>query len=136
MMPGAISFGRDERWRATDWLFCWVVGFLAKNVEQQRLAADIDHAGVDGSCLLAFEMFGPEADREMRALLRDRLVPVAEGRFPPEMHGRAMAMRSLRELAVLAARSPVDGRSFGEPGRTAGVPKATYRVRQTTSAAL
>ncbi|MEV6847177.1 hypothetical protein [Actinoplanes sp. NPDC051411] len=107
-MPGVISLGGDERWQATGWLFCWVVGFLAMNVEQQRLAADIDHVRADDSGRLDLGMFGSEADGEMRALLRDRLVPVAEERFPPTMCGRATALELLRDLARLASKSPVD----------------------------
>jgi hypothetical protein len=110
-MPGVISLGGNERWRATGWLFCWVVGFLAMNVEQQQLAADIDQVRADDSGLLELGVFGPEADREMRALLRNRLVPVAEERFPPTMRGRATALDLLRDLAALASKSPVDGRT-------------------------
>jgi hypothetical protein len=110
-MPGVISLGGNERWPAAGWLFCWVVGFLAMNVEQQQLAADIDRVRADDPGLLELGVFGPEADREMRALLRNRLVPVAEERFPPTMFGRAAALESLRDLAGRASKSPVDGRA-------------------------
>jgi hypothetical protein len=102
MMPGTISLGTDDRWLASGWLFYWVVGFLAMNVEQQQLAADIDHVRVGDPGLLELEGFGPEADREMRDLLRHRLVAAAEQRFPPTMRGRATAMASLHELAERA----------------------------------
>jgi hypothetical protein len=136
MMPGVISLGSDGRWLATGWLFCWVVGFLAMNVERQQLAADIDHARADDAGLLELETFGPEAGREIRALLRDRLVPVAEERFPVTMCGRTAAMRLLRELAVLAAESPVERRSSGESDRTAEVTKAAYLRSRTASVGM
>jgi len=133
-MPGVISLGGDERWPATGWLFCWVVGFLAMNVEQQQLAADIDHVRADDSGLLELAMFGPEADREMRGLLRTRLVSVAEERFPPAMRGRATALAMLRELARLAAGSSVDGRSAADSGRTVRVTTRAKRPRRTVPA--
>jgi hypothetical protein len=135
-MPGVISLGGGERWPATGWLFCWVVGFLAMNVEQQQLAADIDHVRVDDSGLLELARFGPDADREMRGLLRHRLVPVAEERFPPTMLGRAQALELLRELARLAAQSHVDGRSAGQSGRTSRVKIGTIRPSRATSASF
>jgi len=129
-----ISLGGTERWPATRWLFCWVVGFLAMNVEQPRLAADIDHVRADDSGLLELGVFGPEADREMRGLLRNRLVPVAEQCFPPALRGRATALRMLRELAELAAESPVDGRSAADSGRTVRVTNRANRSRRTVPA--
>jgi len=133
-MPGVISLGGNERWLATGWLFCWVVGFLAMNVEQQQLAADIDHVRADDSGLLELGVFGPEADREMRALLRHRLVPAAEQRFPTTMRGRATALKLLRELARLAAKSHVDGRSADGKARTA--PVISRAKRPTWTAAV
>jgi hypothetical protein len=97
-----ISLGEDDRWPASGWLFSWVVGFLAVNVKQQQLAADIDHVRVGEPGLLELAVFGPEADREMRELLRTSLVAAAEERFPPTMRGREGAMESLEELAKLA----------------------------------
>jgi hypothetical protein len=135
-MPGVISLGGKARWPATGWLYCWVVGFLAKNVVRQQLAADIDHVRAKDSGLLEFEVFGPEADREMRALLRDRLVPVAEKCFPPTMRGRAPALELLRELAELATESHVDERSAVESGRTGQMTKAAYLPSRAGSAAF
>jgi hypothetical protein len=135
-MPGVISLGDDGQWLATGWLFCWVVGFLAMNVERQQLAADIDHVRVGDSGRLELGVFGPEADREMRGLLRNRLVPEAERCFPPAMRGRATALRLLRELAALAAGSPVDGRSVGDSVRTVRVTKASYRANRAASASI
>lgn len=124
-MPGVISLGGNERWPATGWLFCWVVGFLAMNVEQQQLAADIDQVRADDSGLLELGVFGPEADREMRALLRNRLVAVAEERFPPTMRARAPALALLRELARMASESYVDGRAPGITSRANHPSRAT-----------
>jgi hypothetical protein len=101
-MAGMISLGANERWLVSGWLFYWVVGFLAVNVEQQKLAADIDHVRAGESGLLELGVFGPEADHEMRELLRNRLVAAAEERFPPAMQGRATALELLHELADLA----------------------------------
>jgi hypothetical protein len=135
-MPGVISLGGNEQWLATGWLYCWVVGFLAMNVEQQQLAADIDQVRAGDSGLLELGVFGPEADEEMRALLRDRLVSVAEKCFPSTMRGRAPAMGLLRELAELASTSHVDGRSAGETVRTVLVAKPAYRPSRAGSAAF
>jgi hypothetical protein len=135
MVPGVISLG-DQRWLATGWLFCWVVGFLAMNVEQQRLAADIDHVRADDSRLLELGKFGPEAVREMRELLRDRLVAVAEERFPPTMRGRSTALALLRELAGLASESPVDGRSVAGSARTFRAESRAIHPGRTVSASF
>ena len=101
-MSGTISLGGNDRWLGSGWLFSWVVGFLAMNVEQQQLAADIDHVRAGQSGLLDLGVFGAEADREMRELLRHRLVAAAEERFPPGMLHRATAMELIHELAELA----------------------------------
>jgi hypothetical protein len=101
-MAGMISLGGNDRWPASGWLFYWVVGFLAVNVEQQQLAADIDHVRTDESGLLELEVFGPAADQEMRELLRHRLVATAEERFPPAMTGRDTVLELRHELADLA----------------------------------
>jgi hypothetical protein len=135
-MPGVISLGGDERWPATGWLFRWVVGFLAMNVEQQQLAAGIDRVRAGDPGRLELTTFGPEADREMRGLLRDHLVPAAEKCFPPAMCGRAPALESLRDLAAMAARSPVDGRPAAESIRTARVIKPAYHPSRAVSAGL
>jgi hypothetical protein len=72
----------------------------------------------------------------MRALLRDRLVPVAEKCFPPTMRGRAPALELLRELAELATESHVDERSAVESGRTGQMTKAAYLPSRAGSAAF
>jgi hypothetical protein len=101
-MAGMISLGGNDRWLVSGWLFYWVVGFLAMNVEQQQLAADIDHVRAGESGLLELGVFGPAADQEMRELIRNRLVAAAEERFPPAMEGRETALELLHELAELA----------------------------------
>ncbi len=101
-MAWMISLGGNERWLVSGWLFYWVVGFLAVNVEQQELAAGIDQVRARESGLLELGRFGPAADQEMRKLLRNRLVAAAEDRFPPAMQGRETALGLLHELADLA----------------------------------
>jgi hypothetical protein len=101
-MAGMISLGGNDRWLVSGWLFYWVVGFLAVNVEQQQLATDIDHVRAAESGLLELEVFGPAADQEMRGLIRNGLVAAAEQRFPLAMEGREAALGLLQELAQLA----------------------------------
>jgi hypothetical protein len=128
-MSGTISFGND-RWPMSGWLFSWVVGFLAVNVEQWRLAADIDRVRVGQCGVLDVDVFGSEAAGEMRALLSNRLLGAAAECFPADMRGRAAALRVLGGLAVSAARPAVSAAVLLPVNRTVGRSAVEGRPRE------
>ena len=98
-MAGTISLAPDKRWSAAGWLFDWTVGFLAENVGETDLRVSLEEIVAENLGWLGLGDYGPAADREMRDLLRNRLVSVADETFAPEMDGRGPAIGRLRQLA-------------------------------------
>ena len=98
-MAGTIAVTPDRRWSAAGWLFDWAVEFLAERVADPDLKAELEEIVAENLGWLGLAEHGPEAEREMRALLRDQLVGAAEAGLPTTMADRAGAIEVLRELA-------------------------------------
>jgi hypothetical protein len=98
-MAGTIAMSADRRWSAAGWLFDWAVEFLAANVTDPQVKQQLREIVTENLGWLGLDDFGAEAEREMRELLRTKVVDVAEQTFDPAMSGRASAVDVLRRLA-------------------------------------
>jgi hypothetical protein len=101
-VAGTIAAGRGRHWSAAGWLFDWTVEFLAANVEDGALQAELAEVVEENLGWLGLDDYGSEAGRGMRELLRTRLGTAAAESFPTTMAGRAAALALLEELAAMA----------------------------------
>jgi hypothetical protein len=99
VMAGTISLGPDKRWSAAGWLFDWTVEFLAENVGRSDLREQLEEIVTENLGWLGLGDYGSAAEREMRELLRNRLVGTANEVFAPGMEGREPAIGRLQQLA-------------------------------------
>ena len=95
-MAASIGVAPQRLWSAATLLFEWTAEFLAANVADADLRAEIVTGNLEW---LGLDDYGTEASREMRALLRCGLVPAAGAQFAPDMAGRKEAIALLQALA-------------------------------------
>lgn len=98
-MAASIGVAPQRLWSAATLLFEWTAEFLAANVADADLRAEIDEIVTGNLEWLGLDDYGTEASREMRALLRCGLVPAAGAQFAPDMAGRKEAIALLQALA-------------------------------------
>ncbi|MFI5890914.1 hypothetical protein ACIA5D_12440 [Actinoplanes sp. NPDC051513] len=99
-MAGTISLSPEKRWSVAGWLFDWTVEFLAGRVVEPELRASLQEIVDENLGWLGLGDFGPDPEREMRALLRDEVVEAADTAFGADMAGREAALGHLRDLAA------------------------------------
>ena len=98
-MAGSVSLSPEERWSVAGWLFDWTVEFLAANVSRTSVRTSLKEIVDENLGWLALGDYGPDAERDMRALLRSGVVAAADGAFPADMPGRAHAIDLLEQLS-------------------------------------
>jgi hypothetical protein len=97
-MSGTIAISPDTRWSASGWLFDWVVGFLAERATDANVAGSLREVVEENLGWLGLGDYGPEADRELREVIRTQLLAAAEERLPGTVPNRAAALDLLRDL--------------------------------------
>jgi hypothetical protein len=99
-MAGTIALAPQGRWSVAGWLFDWTVDFLAERVTEPQLQSDLRVIVSERLGWLGLADYGPEAERELRALLDQRLIAAAEASAWKE---RDEAVDLLRQLVAAAS---------------------------------
>ena len=102
-MAGTIALAPQGRWSVAGWLFDWTVDFLADRVTEPQLRSDLREIVSEHLGWLGLGDYGPEVERELRALLDQRLIDAAEAEFAPTVQRRDEAVDLLRQLVTAAA---------------------------------
>src|SRR3954471_425901 len=102
-MAGTIEVVRGTRWSAAGWLFDWTLEFLARNVADQGLRDQIREVVEENLGWLGLGDYGPDAEKELKALVTERLLPVADADLPLSLPNRADVLALLGELVALVA---------------------------------
>jgi hypothetical protein len=97
-MSGTVAVGPEVHWSAAGWLFDWVVEFLADEVADPEVAADLREIVAANLGWLGLDDYGPEAGAQLRKAVRSRLLPAAEERLPETLPSRPEVIALLREL--------------------------------------
>ncbi|NUT20416.1 MAG: hypothetical protein HOV77_14615 [Hamadaea sp.] len=98
-MSGTIEVSPQRRWSAASWLFDWTVGYLADQVTDEKLAAELREIVDENLGWLGLDDYGPDARADLVAILRDRIVPAAAVDLPGTVDDRPAVLALLRELA-------------------------------------
>jgi hypothetical protein len=102
MMSGTIAVNQDTRWSAAGWLFDWTVELLADNVTDPDLAKDLREIVEENLGWLGLGDFGPDAERQLRTLIQQRLVTEADKRLPDSLANRPAVLDLLRDLVTMS----------------------------------
>lgn len=102
-MAGTIALAPQGRWSVAGWLFDWTVDFLAERVTDPQLQSDLREIVSEHLGWLGLGDYGPEAERELRALLDQRLVDAAEAQFGATWRERDEAVDLVRQLVMATA---------------------------------
>ncbi len=105
-MSGTIALTDGVRWSAAGWLFDWTVRFLAGEVGDPGVAANLQEIVKENLGWVDVGALPPAARTTVLAKLRDDLVASADTQLPATLPERQHVLDHLRELADLAGRVP------------------------------
>jgi hypothetical protein len=98
-MSGTIAISPAVRWSAAGWLFDWAVEFLADNVADPGVAADLREIVTENLGWLDLDDYGPETRAELRDIMQHQLVAAADESLPQTVPNRPAVIELLQELA-------------------------------------
>jgi hypothetical protein len=98
-MSGTIAISPDVRWSAAGWLFDWIVEFLADNVADPDVAADLREIVTENLGWLGLDDYGPETRAELRDIMSHQLLAAADESLPQTVPNRPAVIELLEELA-------------------------------------
>jgi hypothetical protein len=116
-VAGTIFLDQDNLWSASGWLFDRVVTFLAEGAADPAVEADLRQIVAAHIGCLVLEDYGPETAAELRAALRDRLMPAAADWLSDPVPARPAVVDHVQTLARQAGASGPKGRRSGDQPR-------------------
>ena len=97
-MAGMIEISSDTEWVAANWLFDWVVRFLAERVHDEQTKSDLVEIVDAHLGWLGLDDRGPSIRAELEEIVRSQLVPGAEQLLPTDMPSRDAVVDRIRDL--------------------------------------
>lgn len=101
-MSGTIVVSPDARWSAAGWLFDWAVRFIAQQVGDPDVSANLQEVIDENLGWVDLTALPADARRTVVEKLKNELVPVAEAHLPATLPERQRVLDHLRDLSELA----------------------------------
>ncbi len=105
-MSGTIALSPDTRWSAAGWLFDWAVRFIAEQVGDPDVSANLREVVDENLGWVDVAGLPSAARHAVVEGLRNDLVPAAERQLPSTLPERERVLDHVRDLSALARRVP------------------------------
>lgn len=102
-MSGTIAVGEDCRWSAANWLFDWVLNFLAERADAPPTSSRIREIVEENLGWLDLADFSSSTRVRILGQLRHELGGLAEAELPSSIPNRPAVLDHVRRLAELAS---------------------------------